>query len=40
MGVVRAHRARVLMREVSSRENATRLLKLGVDLVALAEDQE
>jgi PAS domain S-box-containing protein len=40
MGVVRAHRARVLMREVSTRDNALRLLKLGVDLVALAEDQE
>jgi hypothetical protein len=32
------HHARVLVREVGSRENATRLLRLGVDLAALAED--
>jgi hypothetical protein len=39
VGVVRARRARVLVREVSSWENAKRLLKLGVDLVALAQDE-
>jgi len=38
ISVVRAHRAHVLVRQVSSRENAMRLLKLGVDLVALAGD--
>ena len=35
---VRAHRARVLVRQVSSRENAMRLLRLGIDLVALSEE--
>jgi PAS domain S-box-containing protein len=40
IGVVRAHRARVLVRQVSSWENARRLLKLGVDLVALVQDDE
>ena len=39
ISVVRAHRAHVLVRQVSSRENAMRLLKLGVDLVALAGDE-
>jgi hypothetical protein len=38
VGIVRANRARVLVREVSGWENAKRLLKLGVDLVALAQD--
>ncbi len=37
IGVVRANRARVLVRQVGSLENAKRLLKLGVDLVALAQ---
>jgi GGDEF domain-containing protein len=37
IGVVRTNRARVLVRQVSSWENAKRLLKLGVDLVALAQ---
>jgi len=40
IGVVRTHRARVLVREVSNRRCAVRLLKLGVDLVALAEEEE
>jgi len=40
VGIVRAHRARVLVREVSSWDSARRLLKLGVDLVALGEDEE
>jgi len=39
ISVVRTHRAHALVRQVSSRENAMRLLKLGVDLVALAEDE-
>jgi len=38
VGIVRANRARILVRQVSSWENAKRLLKLGVDLVALAQD--
>jgi PAS domain S-box-containing protein len=38
IAVVRAHRAHVLVREISSRENAMRLLKLGVDLVSLTGD--
>ena len=38
VGVVRANRARVLVRQVSSWVNAKRLLKLGVDLVAMAQD--
>ena len=36
IAVVGAHRARVLVRQVSNWDNAKRLLKLGVDLVALA----
>ena len=35
---VRAHHARVLVRQVGSRENAIRLLRLGVDLIALSGD--
>jgi PAS domain S-box-containing protein len=38
IGVVRTHRAHTLVRQVSSRENAMRLMKLGVDLIALSED--
>lgn len=37
LNTIRTHRARVMAREVSNWENARRLLKLGVDLVALAE---
>jgi PAS domain S-box-containing protein len=38
IGIVRANRARVLVRQVSNWETAKRLLNLGVDLVALAQD--
>ena len=38
VGVVHAHHARVLMREVGSRESAAKLLRLGADLIALAEN--
>ncbi len=38
IGVVRTYRAQTLVRQISSRENAIRLMKLGVDLVAMVED--
>jgi PAS domain S-box-containing protein len=38
IGVVRANRARVLVRQVSSWENAKRLLSVGVDMVAMAQE--
>jgi hypothetical protein len=37
IGVLHAHQARVLVRQVSNLANAKRLLQLGVDLISLAD---